>query len=47
MTDKLSKTYDPADELKKHYSHASLPRQFDELIWFDETRAVKPLHTAQ
>ncbi len=36
-------TYDPEDELKKHYFHASLPRQFDEYIWFDETRAVKPL----
>jgi protein-L-isoaspartate(D-aspartate) O-methyltransferase len=51
LTERLQRaigtTYDPADELKKHYSHASLPRQFDELIWFDETRAVKPLHTEQ
>ena len=36
-------TYDPENELKKHYIYASLPRQFDEYIWFDETRAVKPL----
>jgi erythromycin esterase-like protein len=35
--------YDPNDELKKHYFHASLPLQFDEYIWFDETRAVRPL----
>jgi protein-L-isoaspartate(D-aspartate) O-methyltransferase len=35
--------YDPEDELTKHYSSASLPRQFDEYIWFDETQAVKPL----
>ena len=40
----IGTTYDPEDELKKHYSRASLPRQFDEFIWFDETRAVKPLH---
>ena len=36
-------TYDPETELKSHYFYASLPRQFDEYIWFDETRAVKPL----
>jgi protein-L-isoaspartate(D-aspartate) O-methyltransferase len=35
--------YDPEAELKKHYFYASLPRQFDEYIWFDETRAVEPL----
>ena len=35
--------YDAKAELKKHYFYASLPRQFDEYIWFDETRAVKPL----
>ncbi len=35
--------YDPADELKKHYIRVSLPRQFDEYIWFDETQAVKPI----
>ncbi len=35
--------YDPETELKKNYSYTSLPRQFDEYIWFDKTRAVKPL----
>ena len=40
----IGTTYDPENELNKHYSYASLPRQFDEYIWFDETRAVKPLN---
>ena len=35
--------YRPDTELQSHYFHASLPYQFDELIWFDETRAVEPL----
>jgi protein-L-isoaspartate(D-aspartate) O-methyltransferase len=35
--------YRPETELQSHYFHASLPRQFDEWIWFDETRAVEPL----
>ena len=35
--------YHPETELQSHYFYASLPRQFDEYIWFDETRAVKPL----
>jgi len=35
--------YRPETELQSHYFYASLPRQFDEYIWFDETRAVKPL----
>ena len=51
LTERLQRaigtTYDPEDEFNKHYSHASLPRQFDELIWFDETRAVKPLNREQ
>ena len=38
----IGTTYDPEAELKKHYFYASLPRQFDEYIWFDETQAVKP-----
>ncbi|MBE9560340.1 MAG: erythromycin esterase family protein, partial [Proteobacteria bacterium] len=37
-------TYDPEAELIKHYIYATLPRQFDEYIWFDETRAVQPLN---
>jgi protein-L-isoaspartate(D-aspartate) O-methyltransferase len=35
--------YRPETELQSHYFYASLPRQFDEYIWFDETRAVTPL----
>ena len=35
--------YRPATELASHYFHASLPKQFDEWIWLDETRAVEPL----
>lgn len=35
--------YRPETELQSHYFYASLPRQFDEFIWFDETSAVKPL----
>ena len=35
--------YRPEAELQSHYFYASLPRQFDEYIWFDETRAVEPL----
>jgi protein-L-isoaspartate(D-aspartate) O-methyltransferase len=33
--------YRPETELQSHYFYASLPRQFDEYIWFDETRAVE------
>jgi protein-L-isoaspartate(D-aspartate) O-methyltransferase len=39
--------YRPQTELASHYFHASLPRQFDEWIWFDETRAVDALPAAQ
>jgi protein-L-isoaspartate(D-aspartate) O-methyltransferase len=35
--------YAPETELQSHYFYAELPRQFDEYIWFDETRAVTPL----
>jgi hypothetical protein len=35
--------YRPRSELVSHYFHAALPRQFDEWIWFDESRAVEPL----
>lgn len=35
--------YRPEAELQSHYFYASLSRQFDEYIWFDETRAVEPL----
>lgn len=35
--------YKPETEIHSHYFQASLPRQFDEFIWFDETNAVSPL----
>ncbi len=35
--------YLPETELQSHYFRASLPRQFDEYIWFEESRAVTPL----
>jgi protein-L-isoaspartate(D-aspartate) O-methyltransferase len=35
--------YRPDTELASHYFYASLPHQFDELIWFDETSAVSAL----
>lgn len=38
--------YRPDTELQSHYFYASLPHQFDEYIWFDETRAVTPLARA-
>jgi protein-L-isoaspartate(D-aspartate) O-methyltransferase len=38
--------YRPKTELQSHYFHASLPRQFDEYIWIDETRALRPLEEA-
>ena len=38
--------YRPETELASHYFQALLPRQFDEYIWFDTTRAVIPFETA-
>lgn len=35
--------YRPETELASHYFQSVLPDQFDEYIWFDETRAVTPL----
>ena len=32
--------YRPETELESHYFQASLPHQFDEYIWFDETHPV-------
>jgi protein-L-isoaspartate(D-aspartate) O-methyltransferase len=37
--------YRPDTERQSHYFDAVLPRQFDEYIWFNETRAVTPLTT--
>jgi erythromycin esterase-like protein len=35
--------YRPDSELASHYMAASLSRQFDAWLWFDQTRAVVPL----
>ncbi|MEJ2538511.1 MAG: protein-L-isoaspartate(D-aspartate) O-methyltransferase [Gemmatimonadota bacterium] len=35
--------YRPDTELQSHYFSASLPRQFDEWIWLDETEALTPI----
>ncbi len=35
--------YRPDTELQSHYFQAVLPIQFDEYVWFDETRAVRAL----
>ncbi|HSJ25061.1 MAG TPA: protein-L-isoaspartate(D-aspartate) O-methyltransferase [Longimicrobiales bacterium] len=39
--------YRPETELQSHYFHASLPRQFDEWIWFDTSSAVTEIGDAQ
>jgi protein-L-isoaspartate(D-aspartate) O-methyltransferase len=39
--------YRPETELQSHYFRARLPRQFDEYVWFDVTRAVTPLPTTR
>lgn len=39
--------YRPDTERQSHYFDAVLPRQFDEYLWFDETRAVTPLKTEE
>jgi len=39
--------YRPETELASHYFQAVLPEQFDEYIWFDESRAVTPLETKE
>jgi protein-L-isoaspartate(D-aspartate) O-methyltransferase len=38
--------YRPETELVSHYFEATLPVQFDEWIWFDESHAVTPLEGA-
>jgi protein-L-isoaspartate(D-aspartate) O-methyltransferase len=35
--------YRPETELASHYFRAVLPRQFDEFVWLDGTRAIEPL----
>jgi protein-L-isoaspartate(D-aspartate) O-methyltransferase len=39
--------YRPETELASHYFQANLPHQFDEYIWFDETRAITPFETKE
>jgi erythromycin esterase-like protein len=39
--------YRPETELASHYFQAVLPLQFDEYLWFDETRAVQALGTVE
>jgi erythromycin esterase-like protein len=38
--------YRPETERWSHYMEAVLAGQLDAWVWFDETRAVKPLATA-
>jgi protein-L-isoaspartate(D-aspartate) O-methyltransferase len=39
--------YRPETELASHYFEAELPRQFDEYIWIDRTKAITPLRAGQ
>jgi protein-L-isoaspartate(D-aspartate) O-methyltransferase len=39
--------YRPETERWSHYAEATLPRQFDAFVWFDETEAVSPLPGGQ
>jgi protein-L-isoaspartate(D-aspartate) O-methyltransferase len=39
--------YRPETEIASHYFQAILPRQFDEYIWIDATKAVTPLNTTE
>jgi protein-L-isoaspartate(D-aspartate) O-methyltransferase len=39
--------YRPETELQSHYFEAVLPHQFDEYVWFDQTRAVTPLRSEE
>jgi len=39
--------YRPESERASHYFQAVLPRQFDEYLWFDDTRAVTPFDTTE
>jgi protein-L-isoaspartate(D-aspartate) O-methyltransferase len=39
--------YRPETERASHWFHATLPRQFDEYIWFARTSAVHPLATRE
>ncbi len=39
--------YRPETEVLSHYFQASLPVQFDEYLWFDQTTPVRPIQAAQ
>jgi erythromycin esterase-like protein len=39
--------YRPETERQSHYFRARLAEQFDAVLHFDETRAVKPLETTE
>ncbi|MEI6037419.1 MAG: protein-L-isoaspartate(D-aspartate) O-methyltransferase [Planctomycetota bacterium] len=39
--------YRPETERESHYFECCLPRQFDEMIWFDESSAVTPFDTSE
>lgn len=39
--------YRPETERASHYFQAELPRQFDEYIWFDQSRAVRALEATE
>ncbi len=39
--------YKPETELASHYFQAVLPSQFDEYVWFEQTRAIQPLETLE
>jgi protein-L-isoaspartate(D-aspartate) O-methyltransferase len=39
--------YRPDTEIQSHYFHASLPHQFDEYVWIDQTRAVRPVTASE
>jgi len=39
--------YRPETEILSHYFQAALPAQFDEYVWFDETKAVHPLESTK
>ena len=39
--------YKPSTERRSHYTKAILPKQFDGIVWFDESHAVQPFETAQ
>jgi len=39
--------YRPQTEMLSHYFQATLPAQFDEFIWFDQTQAIEAIRTEE